>query len=337
MQPSLSVILPTADDFSTIRTTVRALREQTACKLIELVIVAPTDDPGIIASEVEGFANVKVVNAGPLRTSNISRAAGIREATAPVIVLGEDHSFPDPAWGQALIDAHKDNWAVVGPVIRNANPKNMLSWANLLLEYCPWFEGASKGERDDLPGHNSAYKRDLLIAYGDHLEGVFEVEAVVQRDLRAAGHRMLLEPAAVTNHLNFSRLSPSIYLRFNAGRSFAAHRTTGWTLSRRLAYAVGAPLIPVVRFLRITRMLYASERYSFLLPRVLPSLAACLLADGFGELIGYIAGAGDSPERLGAIEFNRRRFMNMSDRADLDGRLVQRSGEVTVEPAPLAV
>ena len=135
MQPSLSVILPTADDFSTIRATVRALSEQTARSLIELVVVAPTDDPGIIASEVEGFANLKVVNSGPMRTSNISRVAGIREATAPVIVLGEDHSFPDPAWAQALIDAHADNWAVVGPVIRNANPKSMLSWANLLLEY----------------------------------------------------------------------------------------------------------------------------------------------------------------------------------------------------------
>ena len=337
MQPSLSVILPTADDFATIRTTVRALRDQTARNLIELIIVAPTDDPRIVASEVEGFASVKVVNSGPLRTSNISRVAGIRKATAPVVVLGEDHSFPDPSWAQALIRAHEDNYAVVGPVIRNANPKSMLSWANLLLEYYPWFEGATKGERDDRPGHNSAYKRDLLLAFGDRLEEVFEVEAVAQRELREAGHRMLLEPAAVTNHLNFSRLSPSMYLRLNAGRSFAGHRTSGWSFTRRIMYALGAPLIPLVRFLRIARMLISAERYSFLFPRILPALIACLIADGFGELVGYIAGPGDSPERLGAIEFNRRRFMNANDRIELDGRLVHGAGEAGMDRAPLAV
>jgi hypothetical protein len=62
--PALSVILPTADDFSTIRLTVRALREQTARSRIELVIVAPVDDPGVIAAEVVGFARVTIVNAG---------------------------------------------------------------------------------------------------------------------------------------------------------------------------------------------------------------------------------------------------------------------------------
>jgi len=228
MNPALSVILPTADDFSTIRNTVRALRNQSARSLIELVIVAPDDDPRIIQSEVEGFANVVVVNGGPLRTSNISRVAGIRRATAPIVVLAEDHSFPEPGWAQALIDAHASaDFAVVGPVFRNANPSSMLSWANLLLEYAPWFDGAERGERSELPGHNSAYKRDQLIMFGDGLEHVFEVESVVQRELRARGGKLLLEPAAITSHLNFSRMRPVLYLRFKAGRSFAGHRTIG--------------------------------------------------------------------------------------------------------------
>jgi len=43
--PLLSVILPTCDDYSTIRLTVRALGRQTIRDRIELVIVAPIDDP----------------------------------------------------------------------------------------------------------------------------------------------------------------------------------------------------------------------------------------------------------------------------------------------------
>src|SRR5829696_4542817 len=128
-QPALSVILPTADDYKTIRRTVRALHRQTARDQIELVIVSPTDDPGVIPEDVSGFFSVKIVNGGPLLTSNISRVAGIRHASAQIVVLGEDHCFPEPAWAAALIEAHRGDFAVVGPVLTNANPRSMMSWA----------------------------------------------------------------------------------------------------------------------------------------------------------------------------------------------------------------
>jgi hypothetical protein len=314
--PLLSVILPTCDDYSTIRLTVRALGRQTIRDRIELVIVAPIDDPVVNEDEVAGFAKVTIVNGGPLRTSNISRAAGIRAASASIVVLSEDHSFPDPDWADALVKAHESGCAVAAPVLRNANPKSMISWANLLLEYYPWLDGTPDGEMSDLPGHNSAYNRDLLLSYGERLEAVLEVEAVVQREIIQSGHRMLLEPKAKTSHLNFSRLSSSLGLRFNAGRSFAGHRTMGWPVKKRAVYIAGGPLIPLVRLMRISAMLRRSAQYSWLFPKVLPALCAMLLADGLGELAGYIAGPGDAPRFLGTIEFNRVRFMNSSDRAD---------------------
>ena len=311
--PELSVILPTADNYSTIRRTVSALHAQTVCDRIELVIVSPTDDPGVVEADVSRFASVKIVNGGPLRTSNISRAAGIRAASAPIVVLAEDHCFPDPDWASALIEAHRGDWAVVGPVLKNANPRSMTSWANLLLEYYPWLDGADRAEQNDLPGHNSAYRKDLLLAYGDRLEQLFEVEAVIQRDLREKGHKMLLEPRARTNHLNFSRISSALYLRFHAGRSFAGHRTMGWSIPKRVGYILGSPLIPIVRFARIVRMVRASPTYSWLFPKVLPMLALTLLLDGLGELAGYMSGPGGAAMILGEIEFNRVRFMNQAD------------------------
>jgi len=109
-----------------------------------------------------------------MQTSNRSRVAGIRAATAPIVALAEDHSFPDPDWADALITAHQARFAVVGPVLRNANPRSMLSWANLLLEYAPWLEGTPGQEMKDLPGHNSAYRRDLLLAFGEEIHVVEE-------------------------------------------------------------------------------------------------------------------------------------------------------------------
>jgi len=104
-------------------------------------------------------------------------------------------------------------------------------------------------------------------------------------------------------------------------------------MAKRVAYAIASPLIPVVRLVRIVSMLASSGRYSFLLPRILPALVTCLAADGLGELVGYVAGPGSSPEKLGAIEFNRRRFMNSRDIEELDGRASWTPDE-GMEPAP---
>ena len=314
--PAVSVILPTCDDFSTIRHTIRALSRQTICDKIELVIVAPRDNANIPATEIENFHSVTTINGGRLRTSNIARSAGIRAASAPIVILSEDHSFPEPDWAESLLHSHSSDVVVVGPVLGNANPNSMVSWANLLLEYYPWLEGATEGEKIDLPGHNSSYNRDVLLSFGDKLEELLEVEAVVQRDIVARGLKMRLETKAKTHHLNFSRLSSSVALRFNAGRSFAGHRTIGWPFAKRISYIAGAPLIPLVRLIRILKMLRTSERYSWLVPRVIPMLCIALIADGLGELVGYISGPGNAPVYLGSIEFNRVRFMNSADKAD---------------------
>jgi hypothetical protein len=266
-------------------------------------------------------------------TSNRSRVAGIRAATFPIVVLAEDHSFPAPDWAEALLAAHQREYTVVGPVVRNGNPRTMLSWANLLLEYGPWLEGAERAELDDLPGHNSAYRRDLLIEYGDKLEHLFEVEAVIQRDLRSRGYPMLLEPRASTSHLNFSKLWPSLLLRLNAGRSFAAHRTHGWSFLKRAAYALASPLIPFVRLIRIVRLVRSSSELNYLFPRVLPMLLTVLLVDGLGELIGYTTGPGDSPRFLGSIEFNRVRFLAEEDRTNYERAV--RSLEHSANETPL--
>jgi hypothetical protein len=232
-------------------------------------------------------------------------------------------SADDKADVHRFIEAHRGDYAVVGPVLRNANPRSMISWANLLLEYYPWLEGAQRGEVNDLPGHNSAYRKDLMLAYGDRLEELFEVEAVIQRDLREKGHKMLLDPRARTNHLNFSKLSSASNLRFHAGRSFAGHRTMGWSIAKRAGYILGAPLIPIVRFARIVQMIRTSATYSWLFPRVLPMLGLMLLLDGIGELVGYVTGPGGAPEILGQIEFNRARFMNRSDREEFSAAAMQ--------------
>ena len=120
--PTMSVILTTPDRYDTIRKTIRHLRKQTVTGELELIIVAP--DAGTLDADqrdLGGFFRVRVVQAGPIASIGSANAKGIRAAAAPLVALAEDHAFPAPDWAEALIRAHRDPWAAVSPVIRNAN------------------------------------------------------------------------------------------------------------------------------------------------------------------------------------------------------------------------
>jgi hypothetical protein len=321
--PELSVILVTPDDFATVRRTFQHLRAQTIPERIEVVLVAQRAADVVPGSgELEGFHSVQVVETGaPITSSAAARAVGIRAARGAVVALAEDHSFPDPGWAAALLSAHARGHAVVGPTVRNGNPATMLSWANLLLEYGPWLDPADAGPAEHLPGHNSSYKRDLLLAYGDELPRRMEVETMLQQDLASRGHTLLRTADAWTSHLNFSVFLPSLALRFLGGRLFASGRAHHWTAGKRAMYTLAAPLIPLVRLRRVLRTMGRVPEQRALLPRILPMLGLTLLVDAAGELVGYALGAGRSDAQLSAIEFRRPRFLNARDRADYEAAL----------------
>jgi hypothetical protein len=283
------------------------LRAQTVRDRLEIVIVAPSaEELEADASEFEGFAGVRVLAVGPITSTAQARATAIRHATAPVVVFGEDHSYPDPGWAEALIAAHQGPWAAVGPVVRNANPNSTVGWADVILNSNRWLEPVEAGPVDDLQGRNSSYKRAVLLEYGAKLGALLELETILHWDLRARGYRLFLEPAARTYHQNHTRVSALALTQFHVGRLFAAARAERWSSRRRLAYAGSTALTPLVRMYRLTPRLQALTREHHLRPGFLPALTVALAAQTLGELLGYTLGAGEASRRLVALEFRNR-------------------------------
>ncbi len=314
----MSVVLVTPDRFETIAATVRHLRRQSLHQRLELVIVARSlAELELRESELDGFRWHRVVEAGPFVSSAMARAEGIRAATAPLVALVEDHCFPEPGWAEALVKAHDGPWAVVGPAIGNANPATKTSWANLLVEYAPWLAPTVSSEMEHLPGHNSCYKRSVLVGYGSGLETLLQAESTLHWDLRSKGERLYLEGAAQANHVNYSLPFSWLRLRFHGGRLFAATRAQRWPLWRRWLYVIGGALIPVVRLGRILRELNRPGRPRWVLPGVLPPLIGGLLIDGVGEMFGYALGAGRAAEEMLRFEFHRSRYVTEADRQAL--------------------
>lgn len=304
------------DVWATIAKTVEHLGRQTARDRVELVIVAPEDSDLVVdeAAVSDLGAGYQVVRVPEIRSLSWARAPGVRAARAPVVVFGESHCYPDEHWAEALLEAHRGPWAAVGPQVRNANPQSRLSWVNLFLDYGPWLGPTSGGELVDLPGHNSAYKREVLTELGDDLSELLEAETLMHIALRRRGHRLYQEPGAIVYHLNVTRVSAWIQERFQTGRRFGGARGHEWPLWRRVAYALGSPLIPFVRLPRLLRDRARIGAREELSGWTLALLGAALLVSAFGEFVGYVFGSGQSMYELSKIELHKDRFVSRRER-----------------------
>lgn len=319
-RPDLSVVLVAAFGFEPMRRLLGYLAEQEDPSAIEIVLVTPSRAAlALDESALAAFWGHQVVEVGPIVALHRPRVAGVRAARAPIVALSEDHCFPAPGWAAALLRAHRGPWAAVGPAIGLANPESPFAWANYLIQYGAWTQPASGGEIDDLPGHNSSYKRELLTGFGDRLERLMVADTMLHWELRRRGHRLRLEPAAVSHHVFMTRPRPFLAENFYIGWQFAGIRGRDFPLARRLLYALGSPLLPLVRGRRIAQLVRARGWGRGLVPWALPGFALGLVASAAGELLGYLFGLGPSMSRTVDLDFRRDRFVGEAERRRLFG------------------
>ena len=310
---SVSVLMQ--GDFESIRRTVKHIAAQTLADQTELIIVALKGRANLPADPM--LASLGRVTVVELENDSLglAHAEGVRRAAAPVVILGEDHAWPEPRYVEALVAACKPPYTVVGPAMVNANPDSYISWANLLIAYGSWTAPVKSGPVKALPGTNSAYRRDVLLAYGDELDTLMAREGGLLRRLQQDGHQLYLAADARTEHQNISKFRSGVRMRFLAGRLYAAKRAHAgrWGAGKRAVYTLAAPLIPAVRFLRISQEL-RSRRFS-LSPRIYAGVAFGVLFDGLGQMVGYAVGEGNAQVEIEDFEFNRPRYLSKRDRA----------------------
>jgi len=308
--PELSVVIVTPDDYASIRRTMGLLAAQSARDRLEVVIVAPSETVLAAAQEHVGSAlRVRVAPVERVESVGAANAAGVRAAQAPLVAFVEEHSYPDVDWAAALIAAHAGRWAVVGPVARNANPHTLVSWADFAITYGPWAEGHAAGAVQHLPGHNSSYKRAVLLSLADDLETLLGAESVLHWQLVAQGESLYLEPAARIAHVNFGLLRPWLVTQWHTSRVFASVRAQRWPVWRRVVYMLGAPLIPCVRLVRTVRQQRVTAPAQRPPGRTWPVILLGLGVSACGELVGYASGAGRASQRLTDLEFHRLRYV----------------------------
>jgi hypothetical protein len=303
----LSVIV-LADRYATIRRVVEHLRAQTVASEIELVVACPFPNGFDLPAGPNGLAAVRLVES-PLLPQGPARAAAVRAAAAPVVVLGETHTFPEPAWAERLLSAHDAAWAGVAPGIRNANPDGVLSWSSFLMDYGHWLaEASGADEIQGPPAYNGSWKREALLACGDRLPELLEPGQSLHAEIAARGGRFSHEPAARIAHLNVTRRGAWVAERYFAGRLVAARRSRHWSPARRFVYFGGSVLVPLIRIVRTRPAVRLAGRGTRLPRGTSAAIALGAVLWAAGEAVGFLAGAGRAEARMLEYEVHKERY-----------------------------
>ncbi|BCM90685.1 hypothetical protein IAD21_02545 [Abditibacteriota bacterium] len=323
--PALSVVLPTPDVFATVALTIAHLRAQTALDEIELVLVAPNRHSlAMPEGALNDFSVAQTIECGEGQFLCDIKAIGARAATGKIVAFAEDHCFPAPNWAEKLISAHDLSHAAVGPRFYNANPRTSLSWQDYLLNFGEWSERNESKEVTALPWHNTSYKRELLVAYGEHLGLMLAAEGLLMEDLKKQGHKLYFESGAHVYHLNTSRLLDFTRGFFYSGWLFGGLRSRSWTLPRRALQFLSSPLVPFFRLSSQVKHLYRSREVGAIPSevRVLwgPTLLIGSTIHVIGEAIGYLIGPGDALRHKSDMESHRIKHLARIDLHDIAQR-----------------
>jgi hypothetical protein len=304
----LSVVLVNNYGLDRLRRILDSLAVQSLADRFEVIVVSPFEAPDPGSSP---FASLRYVKCSRIDSLGPARALGVQSCSAPFLVFGEDHCFPQPGWAATLLDRLREGWTGVGPAIPNHNPSTWISRADWLLNYGCFSRLAARGPVTTIPPHNSAYVTAVLQALGTDLPGLLEMDHHLQARLRAEGGRLCFEPAAQAAHTNLSRPFAHWSSQFHGARIYGATRATfqRWTALRRCIYVAAFPMIAALRLIRACSLLNTWRS----LP-VVPLLVMASMVAATGEATGYLLGLGSSFRYRVSEELDRPSGVTGSDR-----------------------
>ena len=303
-EPWLSVVIVVGPRRERAAAALESVLAQSIVEHLEVMLVdceSPTA-PRVAGSE---HPAVRVLHLPPGAHFGSARALATAAARAPAVAFLEEHARALPGWADAVVRAHRGPWAGVGYEVHNGNPGSGRSDIQGVMSYGLFAPPLTGGESRLLSGHNCAYKRDVLLSFGDRLGGLLLIDNVLQKVLLSTGHRFFLEPGAKIAHRNEVSLRSAArgYAAFHRAFGSARSHEGGWPLLRRAAYVILAPAIPLYFIVHLTRTL--SRRRSpqlRLFLRNLPYVYLIQLVAALAQAVGIVFGPGASAGRFSRFE-----------------------------------
>jgi glycosyltransferase involved in cell wall biosynthesis len=291
-EPALTVVVPSVNGLGDLMDCLSALSNQRTDVDLEVLVADRCGDA--LRDEVRRqFPWVRILDAPSGTTIPDLRALAFREARGKSVAVIEDHVIVPPGWARALIEAQAGAEVVVGGAIENAAVDRLVDWAAFLCEYSHCITPLPDGPADWLPGNNVVYPRALLGRYQAVL-GRGQWENRLHDAMRRDGVTLLLRPRISVGHKKHYTVGEYLTQRYLYARSYAGARVAGASLPIRLGYGAAALALPPLLLFRTVSRVVSKGRHRTELVRSLPLLAVFVVSWALGEMVGYVAGPGDS-------------------------------------------
>lgn len=290
--PDLSVVIPSVNGLKDLVGCIEALELQRKDCDLEIIVVDRLGES--VQSEIlRLFSDVIIISVATSTTIPEMRAAAFRQAQGNAVAVIEDHVIVPIGWAKQMLNALEDGVEIVGGSVENAATDNLMDWAAFLCEYSHCIPPIESGSVTWLTGNNVIYRKKLLDEHQE-ITDAGKWENYLHDTLRDEGVPLICKPEIVVGHKKHYTFSEYMSQRYLYARSYAGARVKGEALPKRIFYGLAAFILPPLLFYRIVTRIHSKNKHRTLLFKSLPLIALFVISWGWGEVVGYWFGAGDS-------------------------------------------
>ncbi|HYN05831.1 MAG TPA: glycosyltransferase [Vicinamibacterales bacterium] len=293
----LSVVIPSVNGLPIVLECLNALRADAASGVAIEMLVVDRCGEDVRRALRDRFPEATIVPTARDATIPEMRALAFRHARADAIAVIEDHVLVPSGWARQMLEALAAGHDVVGGIVLNAATERLVDWAAFLCEYSHLLPPIPAGEAEWLTGNNVVYRKAVLEKYQATLaEGRWE--DYLHAAMRRGGVALFCRPDIVVGHKMHYRVRDYLSQRYLYARGCAGQQRTAMSTAARAVKAVGTLTLPPVLLFRIVSRVLASSSHRAELARSMPLLGVFVCAWAFGEMVGYVAGPGDTMGRI---------------------------------------
>jgi len=289
--PKLSIIIAAFNNISLLKQCLTSLKGQWEGIDTEVFVAANYQD-GIKQMLEQKFPQVRYLCCSAQTTVPELRTQGILHTTGEIVALSEDHCIFGEHWCSEIKKAHKSSYFIIGGPIENIS-QGLLNWAVYFHDYSKYMPPNPDGVVNTLSEFNISYKRTLLNKIKDAFQKGF-FGAFIDLKLSKEGNLLYLMPSAIVYHNKSYTIKAAFTQCYHYGRSFAGMRIANASFTKRIGFALGSLILPVLLLLRTSIEILRKGRRirEFLLS--LPYLILLKISWSYGEFCGYLFGEGNS-------------------------------------------
>jgi glycosyltransferase involved in cell wall biosynthesis len=286
--PKLSVVIAASNNLEALERTLTSLTDQASEADVE--VVAVTNFNGETESRLkQRFPFVQCATLPRDATVPELRTRGINLSHGDIVALTEDYGFADENWCAEITKGHDSGQSIVGGAVENRSPDRLLNWAAYFFDYGKYMLPMRPKVVASLSGINASYNRMVLEEAANVYRDGFE-EAFVHEELKNRGHELFLVPSAIIYLSKNFEFRATLRDFYQLARSFAARRVTRRKWTERIAFAIGACLLPILLPIRVVIRIVPKRRHLSKLLLSLPHLVVLMISWSAGEFCGYFSG-----------------------------------------------